>query len=327
MIFIHISAEIFCVMTFIALVVLGMAVRGVRCGNVGALQRILFAAWAGADNAGRSGQRNAGGFLDAGHGCGIDCRVCSVRIGIHAVQIIEIPAASIACRPIVGVERHRRFRVADDVGDIERVAGIRFAPERILADAVQNRFAVVHGQRRELRAVVKSVLANGRRERQLGGGQVDAALEPVCQIRNAQGFHILEPDLGDLLPHSRPRLIVCACKHRRFAAAGDGQPTLGVQRPFDAAARNRAAGRSFTRNGLHGDFFVRGAFIDRVFVIFDCKRRNAQRKHHTEGKQQCGEFLEILHHAASFSLTAAMVNTIVAALTFVTASDAETFAL
>ena len=80
-------------------------------------------------------------------------------------------------------------------------------------------------------------------------------------------------------------------------------------------------------NGLHGDFFVRGAFIDRVFVIFDCKRRNAQRKHHTEGKQQSGEFLEILHHAASFSLTAAMVNTIVAALTFVTASDAETFAL
>jgi hypothetical protein len=62
MIFIHISAEIFCVMTFIALVVLGMAARGVRCGNVGALQRILFAAWAGADNAGRSGQRNAGAF-------------------------------------------------------------------------------------------------------------------------------------------------------------------------------------------------------------------------------------------------------------------------
>jgi len=171
------------------------------------------------------------------------------------------------------------------------------------------------------------VLANDRRKGQLCGGQICAALEPVCQIRNAQGFHILEPDLGDLLPHSRPRLIVCACKHRRFAAAGDGQPTLGVQRPFDAAARNRAAGRSFTRNGLHGDFFVRGAFIGRVFVIFDCKRRNAQRKHHTEGKQQCGEFLEILHHAASFSLTAAMVNTIVAALTFVTASDAETFAL
>ena len=31
MIFIHISAEIFCVMTFIALIVLGMAARGVRC--------------------------------------------------------------------------------------------------------------------------------------------------------------------------------------------------------------------------------------------------------------------------------------------------------
>jgi len=169
--------------------------------------------------------------------------------------------------------------------------------------------------------------ANGRRERKLGCGQVDAVLEPIRQIWDGQRFHVLEPDLGDLIADSRPRLIVCALEHRRFAAAGDGQPTLGVQRPFDAAARNRAAGRSFTRNGLHGDFFVRGAFIDRVFVIFDCKRRNAQRKHHTEGKQQCGEFLEILHHAASFSLTAAMVNTIVAALTFVTASDAETFAL
>ena len=170
-------------MTFIALVVLGMAARGVRCGNVGALQRILFAAWAGADNAGRSGQRNAGGFLDAGHGCGIDCRVCSVRIGIHAVQIIEIPAVSIACCPIIGVERHRCLWVADDVGDIERVAGIGFAPERILADAVQNRFAVVHGQCREFRAVIERMAANDRGQRQLGGGQADAALEPVRQIR------------------------------------------------------------------------------------------------------------------------------------------------
>ncbi len=106
-IFIDISAEIFYVMTFIALVVLGMTARGMRCGNVRALQRILFAAWAGADNAGRSGQRNAGRFLDAGHGCGIDCRVCSVRIGIHTIQIIKIAFAAVGSRPIIRVERHR----------------------------------------------------------------------------------------------------------------------------------------------------------------------------------------------------------------------------
>ena len=230
-----------------------------RRGNVGALQGILFAAWAGADNAGGRTRHSLRGRF---HNTGISNSGCStVGVGVHAVQIVKIPVAAIGSRPIIGVERHRCLWVANDVGDIERVAGIGFAPERILADAVQNRFAVVHGQRGELRAVVKGVLANGRRERQLGGSQVDAALEPVCQIWDGQRFHVLKPDLGDLIADSRPRLIVCAGKDRRFAAAGDGQPTLGVQRPFDAAARNRAAGRSFTRNGLHGDFFVRGAFI------------------------------------------------------------------
>lgn len=213
-------------MALIALIILLMTSGCMRRGNVGALQRILLTAWAGADNAGgRTGGNLRRRFLDAACGGGI----CVL---IHTVKIVEISVASIGCRPVIIVERYRRIRVANDVADIERVAGIGFAPEGIFSDAVQNRFAVVHGQRRELRAVVKSVLVNDRRKGQLCGGQICAALEPVCQIRNAQGFHILEPDLGDLLPHSRPRLIVCACKHRRFAAAGDGQPTLGVQRPF-----------------------------------------------------------------------------------------------
>ena len=102
--------------------------------------------------------------------------------------------------------------IANDVRNIERVAGIGFAPERILADAVQNRFAIVHGQRRELRAVIERMAANGRRERKLGCGQVDAALEPVRQIWDGQRFHVLKPDLGDLIADSRPRLIVCASK-------------------------------------------------------------------------------------------------------------------
>ena len=223
------------------------------------------------------------------------------------------------------MERYRRIRVANDVADIERVAGIGFAPERILADAVQNRFAVVHGQCREFRAVIKSVLANDRRKGQLCGGQICAALEPVCQIRNAQGFHILEPDLGDLIADSRPRLIVRTGKDRRFATAGDGKPAFGIQRPFDTAARNCATGCSFGR--LHGDFFFRRAFVDCVFIRFRCKCSNGQGKHHAKSQHKCGEFLEILHYAASFSFTAAIVKITVAALTFVTASLAETFAL
>jgi hypothetical protein len=169
------------------------------------------------------------------------------------------------------------------------------------------------------------VLANSRRERQLGGGQVDAALEPIRQIWDGQRFHVLKPDLGDLVADSRPRLIVCALEHRRFAAAGDGKPAFGIQRPFDTAARNCATGCSFGR--LHGDFFFRRAFVVCVFIRFRCKCSNGQGKHHAKSQHKCGEFFEILHYAASFSLTAAMVNTIVAALTFVTASDAETFAL
>ena len=85
MIFIHISAEIFCVMTFIALVVLGMAARGVRRGNVGALQRILLAAWAGADNAGgRTGGNLRRRFLDAACGGGI----CVLIIDDEALSLL-----------------------------------------------------------------------------------------------------------------------------------------------------------------------------------------------------------------------------------------------
>ena len=52
---------------------------------------------------------------------------CStVGVGVHAVQIVKISVAAVGSRPIIGIERHRCFRVADDVGDIERVAGIGF---------------------------------------------------------------------------------------------------------------------------------------------------------------------------------------------------------
>ena len=112
------------------------------------------------------------------------------------------------------------------------------------------------------------MLANDRGERQLGGGQVDAALEPVCQIWDGQRFHVLKPDLGDLVADSCPRLIVRTGKDRRFAAAGDGKPAFGIQRPANAAVLDRAGGGGFAGN--HG-FFVRRAVIDRVFVRFGGK--------------------------------------------------------
>ena len=63
------------------------------------------------------------------------------------------------------------------------------------------------------------------------------------------------------------------------------------------------------------------------FVCFGGKCRDGQRKQHTKSQHKCGKFLEILHYAASFSFTAAIVKITVAALMFVTASLAETFAL
>ena len=67
--------------------------------------------------------------------------------------------------------------------------------------------------------------------------------------------------------------------------------------------------------------------VDCVFIHFRCKCSNGQGKHHAKSQHKCGEFLEILHYAASFSFTAVIVKITVAALTFVTASLAETFAL
>ena len=87
--------------------------------------------------------------------------------------------------------------------------------------------------------------ANDRRKRKLGRGQVDAALEPVRQIWDGQRFHVLKPDLGDLIADSRPRLIVCALERRRFAAAGDGQPAFVIKLPADAAVLDRARGGGF----------------------------------------------------------------------------------
>ena len=202
-VFIHISAQILNIMAKIALVIFGMASVCVRLRNVGALQRILFAAWAGADNtSGCTGCHLRGRFLSSGFCFRWRCTIC---VGVHAVQIVEISVAAVGSRPIIGIERHRRFRIANDIRNIKCVAGIGFAPESVLTNAFQNGLAVIHCDCTQLGTAIKCVLANDRGERQLGGGQVDAALEPVCQIWDGQRFHVLKPDLGDLVADTADR--------------------------------------------------------------------------------------------------------------------------
>ena len=104
---VNVSAKIFYIMALIALIVLLMTSRCMRLLDVGALQRILLTAWAGADNAGgRTGGNLCRRFLDAACGGGI----CVL---IHTVKIVEISVASIGCYPVIIVERHRRIRVSN----------------------------------------------------------------------------------------------------------------------------------------------------------------------------------------------------------------------
>ena len=144
-------------MALVALVILLMPSGCMRRGNVGALQRILLAAWAGADNAGgRTGGNLCRRFLDAACGGGI----CVL---IHTVKIVEISVASIGCCPVIIVERHRRIRVSNDVRNIERIAVVGFTPECTFSDAVQRMLSVINGQLRQQWAVIKGVPADDGR--------------------------------------------------------------------------------------------------------------------------------------------------------------------
>ena len=164
-----------------------------RRGNVGPLQRILLTAWAGADNAGgRTSGNLCRRFLDAACGGGI----CVL---IHTVKIVEISVASIGCRPVIIVERHRRIRVSNDVRNIERIAVVGFTPECIFSDVVQRMLPVINGELRQQRAVIKGVSANDRRGAgDLGSCEVGAVLEPVSKIGDRQTLHAVEPNLRDL---------------------------------------------------------------------------------------------------------------------------------
>ena len=76
----------------------------------------------------------------------------------------------------------------------------------------------------------------------LSRGQIDAVFKPVRKVSDMQCVHIIKPDLRDLIPHSRPRLIFLAGERLTVAGAGDRQPVVFVQLPLDLAAGDRAGG-------------------------------------------------------------------------------------
>ena len=80
-------------MALIALIILLMTSGCMRCGNVGALQGILIAAWASADDAGRGIRRNIRRrFHNSGRRRGGSAALC---VGIHAIEIVEIAVTAV----------------------------------------------------------------------------------------------------------------------------------------------------------------------------------------------------------------------------------------
>ena len=243
-------------MAAIAFIIVGMTARGMGDLDVCALEGVLAAAWTIADN--RAGRSDGNARRTHGTtGCG--------SIGIHAVQIVEVSVVPIGAGPIIIVERHRRFGIPDDIADIERIAGIRFPPESVLTDALQDVLSVIDRERRQLRAVVKGVLANDRRGAgDLSRGQADAVFKPVRKISDMQCVHIIKPDLRDLVTISRPRLVGLAGERLTVAGAGDRQPVVLIQFPLDLTAGNCAGGDCFGRSSR----FFGCAVIDRMRVRF-----------------------------------------------------------
>lgn len=178
MILVDVSAKIFDIVAFIALVVLLMTSRCMRLPDVSALQGILIAARTSTDNAGggiRCGSR--GRFLDGGVGY---YRRGAIRVFVRAINVIKITIATIGTVPVIIVERHRRIRVANDVRNIERIAVVGFAPECIFSDVVQRMLSVINRQLCQQRAVIERMAADDRRGAgNLGSREIGTVLEPV----------------------------------------------------------------------------------------------------------------------------------------------------
>ena len=97
-------------MAAIAFIIVGMTTRRMCDFNVCALERILSARRAVADDRAGGLNRNTRCFFDAA-----GRSRASIRILVHTIEVIKIAFAAVGCSPIVSVERHGRFGVADQI--------------------------------------------------------------------------------------------------------------------------------------------------------------------------------------------------------------------
>ena len=97
-------------MAAIAFIIVGMTTRRMCDFNVCALERILSARRAVADDRAGGLNRNTRCFFDAA-----GRSRASIRILVHTIEVMKIAFAAVGCSPIVSVERHRRFGVADAI--------------------------------------------------------------------------------------------------------------------------------------------------------------------------------------------------------------------
>ena len=124
----HICSYILYIMAGIALVVCCMALRGMCNFDVCALEGVLSARRAVADD--RTGGLNG-----------------NVRRAHHAaIKVIEIAFAAVGCRPIIGIERHGRFGVADQITNVKGIAGICFSPESIFTNGFKNCLTIINSE-------------------------------------------------------------------------------------------------------------------------------------------------------------------------------------
>ena len=237
-----------------------------------------------------------------------------VMLGFILLLIIVGKAArrAVTARNAASAGGNHKNGVCRDKGDAfcvknahrDLIAGYDFERRHIYARKcsvrdVKTLVVVVQLQPVQICAILECIGAKVCKRGQNARFQVCATGKPKCDIRHDHVRAGIKFYACDVFPHFMPRLVVCACKRGNSAVAGNDKRSAVVQRP-----RQIAGGR-----------FLRS------------ERGNAQREQHTKSQHKCSEFLKILHYAASFSFTAAIVKITVAALMFVTASLAETFAL
>ena len=237
-----------------------------------------------------------------------------VMLGFILLLIIVGEAArrAVTARNAASAGGNHKNGVCRDKGDAfcvknahrDLIAGYDFECSRVHARKcsirnVKTIVVVVQLQPVQICAILERIGAKVCKRGQNARFQVCATGEPVRHVGNNHMCAGIKLHACDVFPHFVPRLIFRARECGNSAVAGDGKRAAVIQRPCQVACRR----------------FLRS------------ERGNAQREQHAKSQHKCSKFLEILHYAASFSFTAAIVKITVAALMFVTASLAETFAL